>query len=161
MSKTVLKPKSVKAQAESQLAMAIPKKPSEVVFGVKRSINKGIINASVVAYWRSFWFVSAFMTTAATIILLLLLLFFNNNALPETVPLIYFQSNSSWATVPKLWLWGIPTLTAIFWIAITKLQSRIYRSDRRLVLMLNIAIIFTDITLLIGLAQLFSILLIY
>jgi hypothetical protein len=147
--------------AESQLEIPIKKPRREVVYDVKRRVNKSIIYAGAVPHWRSFFFVCAAVCTWFLIISLVLILYFNYQKLPAQVPMIYQQIDQTWQTIPKEGLIAFPIVLSVFSIFVIYLNAKIYRFDRRLVLVMNIAIILADIFLLLGLSQLFSLLLVY
>lgn len=146
---------------KEQLVIPIQKPRGEMIYGVKRKVNKSIVYAGAVPHWRSFFFVSATLSTWALIIGLVLILYINFPKLPEQVPLIYHQNSQTWQTVNKETLIAFPIALTVFSIFITYLNSKIYHFDRRLVMILNIAMILTNFFLIIGLSQLFSLLLVY
>lgn len=158
---SLFKPKQNKQKQDEQLSMPIKKQNSEVVFGIKRSVDKSITYAGVIPYWRSFFFVAAFMSSLINIGLLGYVLYKNFSKLPAEVPLFYNQATASWTNYSRNTLFIIPIVILFFAIFVTILNAKIYRFDRRLVLMLNISIILANIFLVVGLGQILSLLLVY
>lgn len=153
--------KTKQKERVEQLAMPMKRSSSEVVYGIKRNVDKRITYAGVIPYWRSFFFVAAFVSSIVTLILISYILYNYYAVLPNALPLYYIQASQSWMTFSKPTVIVIPFIVLLFTIFSTILNAKIYHFDRRLVLMLNIAIIMANIFLVVGLAQIISLLLVY
>lgn len=146
---------------DGQMKMPIKQPRSELVYGLKRNLDRSITYAGVVPYWRNFLFVAAFLTTFFTILTLgyvLLLYYFK---LPLQIPIFFSQATNSWTAIDRKLIIGIPASMIFYLVAITYLNAKIFRFDRRLVEVINLSIIIADLLLLLGLGQILSLLLVY
>ena len=149
------------AISKDQLPIPMKKPKNEMVYGIRRKVNKSMTYAGVIPFWRNFYFVLAFLTNLFTVVSLSGFLYFNYERLPNNIPLIYNQATKLWTPVNKQFLLVIVFTLLIFLIWNTYLNSKIFQFDRRLVHMLNISVVMSCIILLVALSQIMSLLLVY
>ncbi len=153
--------KETKREKNTQLAMPIKNGKTDVVYGLKRKIDKRITYAGIIPYWRSFFFVAALMSSITNALIISYVLYRYYTVLPADIPLFYNQASQNWQNLGKSTLIALPIILIVFAIITSIYSAKIFHFDRRLVLMLNISIIIANILLAIGLAQILSFILIY
>ena len=148
-----------KGDENIQISMPIKEK-RELVYGIKRSVNKRILYAGVLPQWRNFLFVFSFVSGIFLFIALAMFIYQNFNKLPNELPLIFQQKDKTWATIPKNFSFVLPILILGFDLLMIYFKGKIYTFDKRLVLILNVAELITYFLIFIGISQLSSLLLI-
>jgi hypothetical protein len=139
----------------TQIEMPIKEK-RELIYSVKRNLNRSIMYAGILPQWRNFMFV--FTTTIGSSLILILSIYIYQyfSSLPDEIPLIYQQSTSSFMSISKYHLPFIPAGLFVFVILMIYLKGRIYSFDRRFVSVANVSELIIYTLILIGLSQLFS-----
>lgn len=142
-----------------QIEMPIKEK-GEFIYSIKRNLNRSIMYAGVLPQWRNFMFVFTTISGLALVLILSIFLYQYLSLLPSEVPLIYKQSTLSWMSINKYNLAIIPAGLFVFVILMIYLKGRIYSFDRRFVSVVHVAEIIAYILIMIGLSQLFSLIMI-
>ncbi len=150
---------TTKGTENIQIPMPIKEK-RELVYGLKRNINKRILYAGVLPQWRNFLFVFSFVCGLFLFIALSFFIYQNFNKLPDDLPLIFQQKDKTWETIPKNFSIILPVLILTFNLLMVYFKGKIYSFDKRLVLILNVAELITYFFIFIGISQLSSLLLI-
>jgi len=147
--------KNLKKQKEEQIGIPLNIKQDNSIAFLKHTFDKQVISVSVTPYWRSFPFVLAFVYSWITFIFLGITLYLNYPALPSQIPLLYSQSLVGWDLIDKKALLVMMAFFFVFNIINPLINSKIYNFDKRLILVLSLAIITIDSLLLIALNELF------
>ena len=150
-----------KNKETEQIKMPIKKDTKEVVNKLKMNINKSLTYSSVVPHWRNFTFVLSFLIFIFIALLFGLFLFKEYSNLQNIIPLIYNQTTGSWSTTDKSSLLIIFVSFLVVNIVLLILNARIFRFNRRVVFVLCMATILTNIFFFIAITQIFSLLVIY
>ena len=147
--------KNLKKQKDEQIGIPLNIKQDNSISFLKHSFDKQVISVSVTPYWRSFPFVLSFVFSWITFIFLGITLYLNYPALPSQIPLLYSQSLVGWDLIDKKALLVMMAFFFVFNIINPLINSKIYNFDKRLILILSLAIITIDSLLLIALNELF------
>jgi len=151
--------KNQKIQEDGQLDIQLNVKKDNTVAFFKHAVDKQIMTATVIPYWRNFPFVFAFVFQWMLFIFFGIALYFLYSKLPVQIPLFYSQALSSWELINKEILFVIMGFLFLFNCAFPLLNSKIFNFDKRFVLISNISIIILYCLLLFAFTEIFSLLL--
>jgi hypothetical protein len=151
--------KNQKKLKEEQLNIPLDVKKDNSISFFKHSLDKKVRTVSVTPYWRSFYYVLAFVFSWITFLFLSITLYLNYSKIPDQVPMIYSQALVGWDLVNKDMLLLVLAVLFVFNCLSPLINSKIYNFDKRLVLVSCIVLIIVDCLLLIAMNELFFLLL--
>ena len=149
----------MRPEIETQINFPIDVKPDNPIVSLNRSIDKKMIKARAVGYFRSFPFMLSFIFTWLTLIYVAVQVYQNYSALPKEIPMIYSQALSGWEVINKELLIVFLVLFMLFTLISPFINSKIYFFDKRLVLVISLGTMIIDCFVLIGFSEIFSLLL--
>ena len=150
-----------KTKEKEQITIPIEPSKKELYYNVKRKVNRFGIFFGAIPYWKHIINVVAFISSILVIVVDTLLLIQLYGQLPNKIPLFYFQATKSWSLTDKELLIVIPIFSGIILILLSRLNSSVFRFDRRLAIMINVSIFIFNIFFIIAILQLFSLVLVY
>lgn len=144
-----------------QTTLNLKKDKLEGYYQVKRKLAHLETTVEALPYWKNFLSVLAFMMFALLIIFTTYITITKYNQLPKQLPLFYSQANNTWGLIDKEFYLFMPFVFAFTLFLLIKLNSSVFKFDRRLAIIINLALILTSLLGFIAYIQLFSFVLIY
>lgn len=143
----------------NQIEMPIKEK-GEVIYSIKRNINKSILYAGVLPQWKNFLFVFTFITGIFLVISLTIFILDSFEILPNELPLIFQQKDKIWINYPKEYIISLPFIVLLFNLLLLHFKGIIYTFDKRLVTIINVGELITYLLIFLGITQLSTLLLV-
>lgn len=160
-------PQPVQSQAETlrkltgQYDLDIKQSKTEFLYVIKRKITSFSIWMEALPYWRSVNTIIAILLSITFVGAVVIILANSYRDLPQNLPLVYKQSSNSWELVDKELIVSVPIIIGVILLVLIKLSSSIFKFDRRLSVMINLAIILLNSLGIIAFVQIISLFLIY
>jgi hypothetical protein len=146
---------------QEQISLNLKKDKLEGYYQVKRKLAHLETTVEALPYWKNFLSVLAFMMFVFLILFNSFVTVTKYNVLPKQLPLFYSQANNTWGLIDKEIYLLMPFLFGFMLFFLIKLNSSVFKFDRRLAIMINLALILTSLLGFIAYIQLFSFVLIY
>ena len=146
---------------EKQITLPLKKGKKEVYYQVKHKVSRFSAIFGVLPYWKNIINVAAFISSVFVVLILIILLTQFYGKLPNKISLFYYQTSNSWNLIDKEVLIIIPVFASFILVLASRLNTAVFRFDRRLSTVINVAILIFNLFLLIAVLQLFSLILVY
>ena len=146
---------------EKQITLPLKKSKKEVYYQVKHKVNRFSTIFGVLPYWKNIINVAAFISSIFVVFILIILLTQFYGKLPNKISLFFYQTSNSWNLIDKEVLIVIPVFASLILVLTSRLNTAVFKFDRRLSTVINVAILIFNLFLLIAILQLFSLILVY